>query len=192
VAVPLQPIVSHDIRADPASPVSGLFLSETDPAAAAKDRGNGQVERPAIERGEDELRERNVRARTFRTPAAAGALVVATLWLLAGCASASLAPARAGGGAERVIVSSDFGGVVDVRVGDTLVVRPPMSAAEWQVSYDAAYLEFQGTPEALRHPDAAGWKFAVVRAGETALTVSPVIRGGPNPPRFTVTLHVAS
>ena len=138
------------------------------------------------------MRDRNVRARTFTTPSTAGALVVATLWLLAGCASASLAPARAADGAERVIAASDFGGEVDVRVGDTLVVRQPMVAAEWQVSYDGAYLEFQGTPEALRHPDAAGWKFTVLRPGETALTVSPVVRGGPNPPRFTVTLHVAS
>ena len=133
-----------------------------------------------------------MRARTFKAPSAAGALVVAALWVLAGCASASLAPARAAAGAERVIAASDFGDEVNVRVGDTLAVRPPMTAAEWQVTYDAAYLEFQGTPEALRHPEAAGWKFTVVRAGETALTVSPVIRGGPNPPRFTVTLHVAS
>jgi hypothetical protein len=133
-----------------------------------------------------------LRAKTVRTPGAMRALVVAALWLLPNCSSASLAPARARTAAERVIASGDFGGGVDVRVGDVLAVRPPMNAAEWQVSFDAAYLEFQGTPDALRHPDAAGWKFTVVRAGETALTVSPVIRGGPNPPRFTVTLHVAS
>ena len=133
-----------------------------------------------------------VRANTLRTSGAMRAFVVAALWLLPNCSSASLAPARAGAGAERVISRGDFGGVVDVRVGDMLTVRPPMTADQWQVSYDAAYLEFQGTPDARRHPDAAGWKFTVVRAGETALTVSPVIRGGPNPPRFTVTLHVAS
>jgi len=129
---------------------------------------------------------------TLKTPGAIRALVVAALWLLPNCSSASLAPARAGAAAERVIAPGDFGGVVDVRVGDVLAVRPPMSASEWQVTFDAAYLEFQGTPDALRHPDAAGWKFTVVRAGETALTVSPVLRGGPNPPRFTVTLHVAA
>jgi hypothetical protein len=138
------------------------------------------------------VRDGRVRARTSTAPNAIRVLAVAALWLLPNCSSASLAPGRARAGAERVITAADFDTVVDVRAGDTLAVRPPMAAAEWQVTYDAAFLEFQGTPEALRHPDAAGWKFAVVRAGETALTVSPVVRGGPNPPRFTVTLHIAS
>ena len=133
-----------------------------------------------------------LRAKRLKTPRAMRALVVAALWLLPNCSSASLAPAHARLTAERVIAPGDFGGTVDVRVGDSVTVKPPMTAAEWQVSFDAAYLEFQGTADALSHPDPSGWKFTVVRAGETALTVSPVIRGGPNPPRFTVTLHVAA
>ena len=60
-----------------------------------------------------------------------------------------------------------------------------MTAAEWQIAYDAAYLEFQGAPESLARPDSNGWTFHVIRAGETSLTVTPVIRRGPNPPRFT-------
>jgi hypothetical protein len=91
---------------------------------------------------------------------------------------------------ERVVNPSDFGGTVSVRVGDVLVVRLPMTAAEWQVAFDPSFLEFQGTPETLARPDANGWTFHVVRAGETSLTVTPVMRGGPNPPRFTVSIHI--
>jgi hypothetical protein len=114
------------------------------------------------------------------------------LCLLANCSSASsMTPGRSARvAAERVVMPADFGGSVSVRVGDTLVVRPPMTAAEWQVSFDASFLEFQGTPENLAHPDTGGWTFHVVRAGETSLTVTPVMRGGPNPPRFTVGIHV--
>jgi hypothetical protein len=91
---------------------------------------------------------------------------------------------------ERVVTRGDFGGTVTVRVGDVLVVRAPMRAAEWQVAYDPSFLEFQGTPEGLAHPDTNGWTFHVVRAGETSLSVTPVMRDGPNPPSFTVSFHV--
>ena len=65
-----------------------------------------------------------------------------------------------------------------------------MTAAEWQVAYDASFLEFQGKPASIASPDANGWRFHVVRAGDTSLTVTPVMRDGPNPPRFTLSIHV--
>jgi hypothetical protein len=115
---------------------------------------------------------------------------MALLFAAANCSSASMAPRTASAAAERIIAPGDFGGSVSVRVGDVLVVRPPMNAAQWQVAYDSAFLEFQGTPDNLSHPDANGWTFHVVRAGETSLTVTPVMRGGPNPPRFSVGIHI--
>jgi hypothetical protein len=118
---------------------------------------------------------------------------VALLFLVANCSSASMAPRRAvAAGAERVVAPGDFGGSVTVRVSDVLVVRPPMTAARWQVAYDNAFLQFQGTPDDLAHPAADGWTFRVVRAGDTTLTVTPVMRPGPNPPRFTVDVHIDS
>jgi hypothetical protein len=121
----------------------------------------------------------------------ARALCVTLLCLVANCSSASMTPARSARlAAERIVLPADFGGSVTVRVGDVLVVRPPMTAAEWQVAFDPSFLEFQGTPENLARPDASGWTFHVVHAGETSLTVTPVMRGGPNPPRFTVGIHV--
>jgi hypothetical protein len=123
---------------------------------------------------------------------AVGRLLCATLLcLVANCSSASV---TRGGSArvasERVVLRGDFGGTVNVRQGDVLVVRLPMRAAEWQVTYDTSFLEFQGTPDSIAHPDANGWTFHVVRVGETSLTVAPVLRGGPSPPQFTVSIHI--
>jgi hypothetical protein len=118
-------------------------------------------------------------------------LCAALLCLVANCSSASITPVRSARvAAERVVMPGDFGGTVTVRQGDVLVVRPPMTAAEWQVMYDGSFLEFQGIQDSLARPDSKGWTFRVVRAGETSLTVTPVMRGGPNPPRFTVGIHI--
>ena len=84
----------------------------------------------------------------------------------------------AAAGAERIVAPGDFGGSVTVRVGDVLVVRPPMTTDRWQVAYDNAFLEFQGTSDDLAHPGANGWTFHVRRAGDTSLTVTPVMRPG--------------
>jgi hypothetical protein len=116
---------------------------------------------------------------------------MALLCVVATCASASIAPASARRAAtERLITPADFGGAVSVRHGDVLRVLPPMTADEWQVTYDKTFLEFQGALETIAHPESHGWTFHVLRAGETSLTVTPVIRRGPNPPRFTLGLHI--
>jgi hypothetical protein len=115
----------------------------------------------------------------------------ALLTVVANCSSASISSSRpVVNAAERVVMPSDFGGTVTAMPGDVLRVRLPMRAAEWQVAYDPSFLEFRGTDDNLAHPDANGWTFHVLRAGETSLTVTPVMRGGPNPPRFTVTIHI--
>ena len=120
----------------------------------------------------------------------AQALTFTTLvFLAANCSSASMTP-RTAAAAERVVAASDFGGSVTVKAGDVLLVRKPMNAAEWQVAYDNGFLEFEGTPDTLARPGDGGWTFHVLRAGETTLTVTPVMRGGPNPPRFSVGIHI--
>jgi hypothetical protein len=128
---------------------------------------------------------------SLRRDTVARLLCAALLCLIANCSSASMTPGHSARvAAERVVMPRDFGGSVTVRQGDVLVVRPPMRAAEWQVAYDTSFLEFQGTPASLAHPDANGWTFHIVSAGETSLTVTPVMRGGPNPPQFTVGIHI--
>lgn len=117
-------------------------------------------------------------------------LCVAVLCLAGNCAPAPVAsvqPSRAA--SERIVAPGDFGGVVNVRRGDVLVVRPPMTAAEWQVMFDESHLEFQGDADGLRRPGPDGWRFNVIATGETSLTVTPISRGA-NPPRFSVAVHV--
>ena len=128
---------------------------------------------------------------SLRSMTASCLVGAALVCLFANCSSASMTPGRAGRAVvERVVTRADFGGTVTVRQGDVLVVRPPMAATEWQVSYDKTFLEFQGAPETIAHPESNGWTFHILRAGETSLAVTPVIRRGPNPPRFTVSIHI--
>lgn len=148
---------------------------------------------------EKHLTRRGHRCLFSTTVPAAGPIVralgVVVVCLASNCSSATVLPRAsvdtpAPAAAERVIVRADFGHIVNVRAGDAIVARPPMDAAEWQVAFDKSFLEYQGTGESLHRPGAAGWTFHAVRAGDTSLTVTPVSRGGANPPRFTVTLHI--
>jgi hypothetical protein len=106
---------------------------------------------------------------------------------IADCAPASVATSPT---ADRVVEAADFGHTVQARVGDALLVRRPMNADEWQVTFDDIHIQYRGAPDALRTPAADGWRFTAIRAGDTALTVAPVLRGGANPPRFTVAFHL--
>jgi hypothetical protein len=169
-----------DFRANRCTPVGGPVVSIGPKSLAASENNKVPNQNPA-------------RVSTPGNLSATAIVGVALVCLVSSCSSAPVAASRpARSGAERVVVREDFGKVLEVRVGDVLVVRPPMTAAEWQVTFDPAYLESQGTPASRRHPESSGWKFTVIRAGETSLTVSPVMRGGANPPRFTVTFHVES
>jgi hypothetical protein len=119
-------------------------------------------------------------------------LSLTCLLAIASCSSIPVAPqAPRPEPNEHVIAAGDFGGVVNVRRGDVLIVRLPMAADEWQVAFDDTVLSPFGTTENLRHPGNDGWRFTVVGAGETTLSVTPVLRGGANPPRFTITVHSA-
>ena len=116
--------------------------------------------------------------------------------LLVGLVSCSSAPAFAPASravSERVITAGDFGTVVNARRGDVVVVRPPMNADEWQVLFDETILSISATPDERRHPGADGWRFTVVGTGDAEVTITAVFRaGGPNPPRFSVTLRCAA
>jgi hypothetical protein len=93
---------------------------------------------------------------------------------------------------ERVVKAEDFGTVVSARREDILIVRPPMSAEEWQVAFDETILAPMGTTQSLRRPGVDGWRFKVVGTGDARLTLTPVLPGGANPPSFTVTIRAAS
>jgi hypothetical protein len=110
------------------------------------------------------------------------------LCVLAACNAQPLSREPTG----RVIDVTEFDVVVNVRVSDVLAVRVPMQADEWQVSFDGAILAAVGSPDDLRHPGREGWRLRAIAPGDTALTVTPAVRGGANPPRFTLTVHSES
>jgi hypothetical protein len=74
---------------------------------------------------------------------------------------------------ERVVKAEDFGTVVSVRREDILIVRPPMSAEEWQIAFDETILAPVGNVESLRRPGVDGWRFEVVGTADAPLTGDP-------------------
>lgn len=83
-----------------------------------------------------------------------------------------------------------FGGSVDVRVGDVLVVERPADYDEWSLAFSTEVLRSLNTEEGRRRPPADGWTFAVIAKGTTDLAITPYVpRGGtPNVPKFVVTV----
>ena len=96
--------------------------------------------------------------------------------------------------AERVISRSDFGSTVRVRLGDVLIVPPPIDAAEWQVDYAADILNLLTSSDRRRSPGAEGWRFRGIGVGETDLALTEIPRRSdgtaPAPRRFVVTIDV--
>jgi len=91
--------------------------------------------------------------------------------------------------AERVVLPG-LRHVLDVRGRDVLAVRPPMTAAEWQVMYDDSYLDSgdsraaaQVRYERLEVPN-------VLRAGETPADRHASHARRPESSSVTVTFHV--
>ncbi len=85
--------------------------------------------------------------------------------------------------------------IIVVSVGQVIAFTRPLDVAEWQVDYDAASLSPLMSPETMRTPDAQGWLFRAVAAGQSDLTFTSIAScpAPPCPPtvaRFVVTIHV--
>jgi hypothetical protein len=119
-------------------------------------------------------------------------ILIAALLALSSCRAGSSPPVQTASLPERVVTVTEFGGVVNVHIRDVIVVRAPMQADEWQVAFDDAVIVAVGTPGDLRHPGREGWRFRAIAAGDTSLVVTPILRGGANPPRLTLKVHSES
>jgi hypothetical protein len=98
---------------------------------------------------------------------------------------------------EVAVTPSPAGEVVNVTVGQTVLVRRPADFSEWQVDYSTAVVRALTPPDRMRTPDADGWKLKAIASGETDVTVTPAMKTGvnnraapPAPPQFKVTIRV--
>lgn len=89
------------------------------------------------------------------------------------------------------------GQTVELRVGQTIAVRRPTDASDWQVDYATEVLKGLTPPARMRTPGPDGWRFEAVAAGETDLVATPIARvnvaqasGQAPPPAFRVTVRV--
>jgi len=105
---------------------------------------------------------------------------------VAGCSS-PIAPVTA---SEIRIAPEQFGTVVNVRVGDVIIVPPPLAVDEWRVDYTSTLLELLN-PEVRAHPGPNGWRFRALAPGEAEIGLTPVTIGDAPPPRLAVSLHVS-
>jgi hypothetical protein len=91
------------------------------------------------------------------------------------------------------VVASQSGQQIQVRLGETFVVRPPPEASEWELDFAPEILQLLTPPELARAPGSGGWQFRAVGAGDTDLTITGVVTvalAGPAPPRRVVTVRV--
>jgi len=105
---------------------------------------------------------------------------------LAACGS-PIAPAPA---SEIRIAPEQFGTVVNVRVGDIILVPRPLAVDEWRVDFTSSLLELLN-PETQAHPGPDGWRFRAVAPGDAEVGLTPVTTGDAPPPRFALAIRVS-
>src|SRR5262245_46726094 len=63
------------------------------------------------------------------------------------------------------IAREQFGTVVNVRVGDIIIVPRPLAVDEWRVDFTSTLLELLN-PDTRDHPGPDGWRFRALAPGE--------------------------
>ena len=120
------------------------------------------------------------------------ALVALLAIVNVGCSMAATTRNDASAQPDRTVRvrAGDFGTEITVRVGDVLRIERPADYDEWNLAYSTDVLRSLNTAQGQRRPPADGWTFAVVAAGTTDISLTPVVpRGGtPNVPKFVVTV----
>jgi len=118
------------------------------------------------------------------------AIICAAAILVADGVAACVSPIAPVTASEIRIAPEQFGTVVNVRVGDIIVVPRPVAVDEWRVDFTSSLLELLN-PETRDHPGSDGWRFRAVAAGDAEVGVTPVTTGDAPPPRFALSIHVS-
>jgi len=118
------------------------------------------------------------------------ALICSAMIVVTQAVAACASPAAPATTSEIRITPDQFGTVVNVKVGDVVVVPPPLGVAEWRVDYTSTVLQLLN-PETRDHPGPDGWRFRVLAPGDAEIGLSPITTGDAPPPRLVVSLHVS-
>ena|SRR5437867_141403 len=83
--------------------------------------------------------------------------------------------------------------LVELKIGQTVQVKRPAEAAEWQLDFIDTILRPLNSREMMRKPGSEGWLFRAIAPGECELTLTSVVRpeaGAPMVARFVLTVRV--
>lgn len=119
-----------------------------------------------------------------------GASVVAMAVSVAACAEGLQVPSPGPGSAERVVTPSQTGQEVEIRNGETFVVRLPFEGSAWQLDFAAEVLQLLTPADRVAAPGPEGWRFRAVAPGTTDLTLTASSDGGAAPRRFSLVVRV--
>src|SRR5262245_28138402 len=123
-----------------------------------------------------------------RVPAMA--IICAAVILVAQGAAVCVLPIAPVTASEIRITPEQFGTVVNVKVGDIIIVPRPVTVDEWRVDFTSSLLELLN-PETRAHPGPDGWRFRAVAPGDAEVGLTPVTTGDAPPPRFALSIHVS-
>jgi hypothetical protein len=118
------------------------------------------------------------------------AIICSAVILVTQAVTACVSPVAPGTASEIRIAPEQFGTVVNVRVGDVIIVPRPLAVDEWRVDFTSTLLELL-SPETKAHPGPDGWRFRALAPGEAEIGLTPVTAGDAPPPRLAVSLHVS-
>src|SRR5437867_9088896 len=103
------------------------------------------------------------------------------LLLLGSCAPAARVQGRASSGPsggesatmkpDQVVSLDQSNRLVELKIGQTVQVKRPAEAAEWQLEYVDTILKPLISPEKMRKPGSEGWLFRAIGPGECELTL---------------------
>ena len=118
------------------------------------------------------------------------AIIGSAVMLVAQVVAACMSPSAPATASEIRIAPEQFGTVVNVRVGDVIIVPRPLAVDEWRVDFTSTLLELLN-PETRAHPGPDGWRFRALAPGDAEVGLTPVTTGDAPPPRLAVSLNVS-
>ena len=94
---------------------------------------------------------------------------------------------------DQVVSLDQSNRLVELKIGQTVQVKRPAEAAEWQLEYVDTILKPLISPEKMRESGPEGWLLTAIAPGECDLTLTsivPPVAGASMVTRFVLTAKV--